>query len=1042
MKISKIVFALVLLPVVGLAAPKPPKPQPPLKLGADGRLEYKADSLGNRIPDFSYAGYMAGEKAIPMATVKVVVPCQKGDATTRIQAAINYVASLPADKDGLRGAVLLEKGTYEVSGQIKIQVSGVVLRGSGMGEGGTILVGTGIDRQSLIRIVGKTDTITSSRVALSDAYVPVNAMSFKVKDASGLNAGDRIRIVRPCTWAWIRALGTEHFGGGVTALGWKPGDRDLVWDRVVTAVSGNTVTIDAPLTTAIDTAMGGGYVVKYTWAGRIAQIGVENLQLQSTFDVLNPKDENHRWVAVTFENAQDCWVRQVVFQHFAGSAVAVWESVKRVTIEDCKSLAPVSEIGNQRRNSFWITGQQVLCQRLYAENGYHDFVTGLMANLVAFVQCQAVLPYSYCGGNDSWSSGILFDVVYVDGNAISFRNLGQDKQGAGWNVANGVFWNCSASRIDCFAPPTAQNWSFGTWAQFMGDGSWWDSNNSIDPRSLYYKQLSERTGFKVLAGMQYMDVETDASSSPKVEEALAWVKKAEKPLQQLKEFIDLAPQRTPVSTDAKGAKTIDQIGFKTPEAPIMAAPMHIQNGWVVRADNVVIGNKHNGPWWKGTVRPNFIEKEAEPAITAFVPGRIGTGLTDDLDSVTNWMVRNHILSFDYNYGLWYDRRRDDHERIRRMDGEVWPPFYQQPFARSGKELAWDGLSKYDLTKYDAWYWLRLKQFADFADQKGLVLIHQNFFQHNIIEAGAHWVDCPWRTANNINNTGFPEPVPFAGDKRLFMAEQFYDITQMHRNELQKAYIRQCLNNFSDNSGVIQLISAEYTGPFHFVKFWLQTIKEWGKETGKHQIIGLSTTKDVQDSILADPEVSGVVDLIDIRYWSYRSDSTLFAPKGGLSLAPRQHMRLIKTGKRSFEMVYKEVREYRSKFPGKAVMYSNDSYDQLGWAIFMAGGSLANLPAISHSRFLADASTMLPVTLPGQTVGQYILGNPETGFIVYNDSPSEVKVDLTNVKGSFKTRYINPRTGQISKEEVSVKSGGVANLKASEAGYSVVWLSRK
>jgi hypothetical protein len=101
-----------------------------------------------------------------------------------------------------------------------------------------------------------------------------------------------------------------------------------------------------------------------------------------------------------------------------------------------------------------------------------------------------------------------------------------------------------------------------------------------------------------------------------------------------------------------------------------------------------------------------------------------------------------------------------------------------PFARSGseKELAYDGLSKYDLTKYNTWYWNRLKQFADVADQKGLVLLHQNFFQHNIIEAGAHYTDFPWRTANNINNTGFPEPVNYAGDKRQFMAEQFYDET--------------------------------------------------------------------------------------------------------------------------------------------------------------------------------------------------------------------------------------------------------------------------
>ena len=56
--------------------------------------------------------------------------------------------------------------------------------------------------------------------------------------------------------------------------------------------------------------------------------------------------------------------------------------------------------------------------------------------------------------------------------------------------------------------------------------------------------------------------------------------------------------------------------------------------------------------------------------------------------------------------------------------------------RSGQGVEWDGLSKYDLTKYNPWYFSRVKQFADLCDHKGLVLINQQFFQHNIIEAGA------------------------------------------------------------------------------------------------------------------------------------------------------------------------------------------------------------------------------------------------------------------------------------------------------------------
>ena len=195
-------------------------------------------------------------------------------------------------------------------------------------------------------------------------------------------------------------------------------------------------------------------------------------------------------------------------------------------------------------------------------------------------------------------------------------------------------------------------------------------------------------------------------------------------------------------------------------------------------------------------------------------------------------------------------------------------FRKIPFGRSGQGIAWEGLSKYDLNRPNAWYWARLKEFAEKGSREGLLLFHENYFQHNILEAGAHWVDCPWRSSNNINEMDFPEPVPFAGDKRIFVADMFYDINHPVRRELHRRYIRQCLDNFADNPNVIQLTSAEFTGPLHFVQFWLDVIAEWEVETGKKAKVALSTTKDVQDAILADPKRAAVVDIIDIRSVSY------------------------------------------------------------------------------------------------------------------------------------------------------------------------------
>lgn len=1012
--------------------PKPAKLLLPLEV-VKGNLIYNADSAtGDRIPDFSFCGYKASEEPIPMVPVKVVVPLIKNDATATIQSAIDEVGKLPLAKNGFRGTVLLSKGTYEVSGQLRITQSGIVLRGFGA-KGETIILGKGIDRDGVIRLLGENDQTQGSEIEIADDYVPVNATSFKIKSTANFNPGDDIIIHRPSTKEWIEALGTASFGGGISALGWHPGEADILFDRKITAIHGNTITIDVPLTTSFDRKYGGGFVSKYNWAGRINNVGIENISLVSDFDKNNPKDDYHRWMAITMDKVQDAWVRQVSFKHFAGSAVYVLETSRRITVEDCISTEPVSEIGGQRRYTFFTRGQQTLFQRCFASNGYHDFATGhCAAGPNAFVQCVSSKPYNFSGTIDKWASGVLFDLVNVDGNAIRLGNRGQDGQGAGWTAANSFLWNCSAALIECDKPPTAQNWSFGSWSQFAGKGFWAESNNTLSPQSFYYAQLAQRLNKNVSSRAAILEIGSEASSSPSVEVAQQLTKEAAQPKLQMEEWIAQASLRTPVSTIAKDAKKINPININNTVAPLKSS-LEVKNGWLVRNDEVLFGKRQEVPWWSGGVEAKDLEiAKQKLALTRFVPGRVGAGLTDDLEEVISAMKQNNIIGLEQHYALWYERRRDDHERIRRMNGEVWPPFYELPFARSGKDSAWDGLSKYDLTKYNPWYWYRLKKFADLADANGLILIHENYFQHNIIEAGAHYADFPWRTANNINKTGFVEPVNYAGDKRIFYAEQFYDLSNPVRKKLHQQYIEQCLNNFKNNSNVIQLTSEEFTGPLHFVQFWLQTISNWEKKN-KKQIIGLSVTKDVQDAILNDSRYASIVDVIDIKYWHYQADGSLYAPEGGKSLAPRQWARLLKPKPTSFEQVYRAVKEYRIKYPGKAIIYSGDSYDKYGWAVLLAGGSIPVLPASTDKEFLTAASAMFPA----DDYGKYAIASKE-GIIIYPQRDNSVRINMAKMIGTFKVKYVDLNTGQLLKEQKTIQGGGEAEI-ALPSKPGMIWI---
>lgn len=878
---------VILAPAVVSAAQVPS----PVTLDASGMLVYEADGAGNRVPDFSHAGYRGGGVPLPKLPARVQVDPVEGEDGARIQAAVDYISDLPADASGYRGAVLLGPGRFDVAGQIRITRSGVVLRGSGSGEDGSVLIASGTDRRALIEIAGNDRRRKlGDAVALADDMVPVGTLRLRVTDASVFRPGMAVMIERPSPMEWIRAMGMDD-SPARQGYQWKPGTLNVVWDRVVTAVEGDMLVLDAPLTLALEARFGGAKLEPYVQEGYITESGVEHLRCESDYDRTNPLDEQHAWNAVDLHAVRDGWVVDVAAFHFAGSAVQVGAKVSRVTVQDCRSLAPVSERAGYRRLAFHGRGQQTLFLRCQSEDGRNDFVAGwLSAGPNVFLDCTARGASGFSGSIGSAVSGLLFDGVKIDGGSLRLDHLETYNQGVGWAALNSMLWQCEAGVIVCRQPPTAMNWAVAVWAQFVGDGRWSMVSEFARPESLYRAQLAQRMGetaLLALAPIERTAVVSGAAAVPSLEQVV------------------------PVGS-AQTAATTSAIADK---------PLRLEGGVLYVGDQRLSGKQTEVAWWRGRLLPARA-KEVGAALTRFAPGRMGTGLTDEPPAVAEAMVRAGQVALRHHYGLWYDRRRDDHQMVRRPDAEVWPPFFEQPFARSGQGIAWDGLSRYDLTRYNPWYFGRLRAFAAEARRHGLVLVNEMYFQHNIIESGAHWVDCPWRPVNNINDTGFTEPPPFTGDT-IKMADEFYDVGHPVRRELHRAYIRQCLANLADEPNVIHTLSQENTGPLHFMEFWLDVIAEWRAETGRRPLIGLSATKDVQDAILADPARAAVVDVIDLTYWFRTAAGAEFAPPGGRSLAPRQFLRQWKNGRPNADSIREMAREYRARYPDKAVVTGLD-----------------------------------------------------------------------------------------------------------------------
>ena len=423
-------------------------------------------------------------------------------------------------------------------------------------------------------------------------------------------------------------------------------------------------------------------------------------------------------------------------------------------------------------------------------------------------------------------------------------------------------------------------------------------------------------------------------------------------------------------------------------------------------------------------------------VTRFAPGRFGKGFTDDLNELTDSMVEDSQSILEHHWGLWYDRRRDDHEMIRRMDADVWAPFYEQPWARSGQGLAWDGLSKYDLETFNPWYFSRLREFAAHCDSKGRILMQQMYFQHNILEAGAHWADFPWRSANCIQSVGFAEPPAYANKKRIFQAEEFYDVVHPIRRALHVAYIRHCLSNMLDRTNVVFSIGEEFTGPASFVRFWLETIAEWKKDhPNASPLICLACTKDVQDAILEDVRLNRLVQIIDLKYWWYAADGSLYAPPGATNLAPRQQLREWKGDKsRSDLQTARQIHELRQRFPDKAVLCPTPT--KSSWTTLAAGGSIPTRKPIITDHILATIPQLVP--MESMDAGKWGLGKAGEKYLIWGQGSDRWTLPLGSINKEFSGQWIDPISGATVREVRAVQGADFAEMPPG-SGTHLLWL---
>ena len=482
-----------------------------VRIDSDNKLFYKTTEQGDKIMDFSHAGYMGGGIPLPNVPVKKVVGQANGvsDYSDIIQDAIHCVSNLPLI-DGVRGAVLLLPGNYPCNKSLIIECDGVVLRGSGkyykeskivmQGPKHTAIVLSNDNTRGIGNRLGVADE-SAKLYKITDKYIPAGALSFKVKDASGLSIGDNIEIRKLVTEKWLQFMQMDDLVRDGKPQTWIKAGSSIITERTIASIDKNKITLTVPLADSYNSIFTENSTTLIVRNGikRVTNSGIENLQIISPYQSVNHTEALYYAMNI---NGEDCWARDI-------DCFETMESVRiggrRITLERVNVVRKALHIGASKPAEFAPNGGQVLVRDCSVEGDNIWFVAvgAGQTGPIVFLDCN-FKGNGRIEGHQRWSSGMLFDNCVLPDGGIDFKNRGSMGSGHGWGTAWSVAWNCEAKNYVNQLPPGTCNWVIGCTGDRLQlprpfdkegklpEGIFDSHGQHVAPKSLYLAQLQER----------------------------------------------------------------------------------------------------------------------------------------------------------------------------------------------------------------------------------------------------------------------------------------------------------------------------------------------------------------------------------------------------------------------------------------------------------------------------------------------------------------------------------------------------------------------
>lgn len=397
-----------------------------------------------RLPDFSFAGFRAGEEPIPEVPVAITLSPQPGDNAVPINRAIRRLAKRKPGPHGFRGTILLGEGTFEIHSEIRLFHDGIVIAGKGPDKTYVYVNSIDFARKSAFRVQGPDSDnwlnfpegqrryFLSADAADQDTFVVV-------EPGHPFTGGDTV-IVRQ--WP-TEAFADAHGANGINIWPVTNDNTAPKYCRVVRSVKADTLFFDEPIRYALGTAHG-AHVFR---AAFLRHIGIQDLSIGFR---KGPDTENngrtHRATAIRMSDAVNGWVRNVHSYQRDDESVHLqsygftFRACKWLTIENCVLQDPQNKnVGGNGYLFNPVCSDDLLFRDCTARNGRHNFTIHYSTSGCVFTGCRS--ENSRSDFHQYLATENLFDNFTMAGDSLTAGNRGDKSQGSWWCSSKATLWN-------------------------------------------------------------------------------------------------------------------------------------------------------------------------------------------------------------------------------------------------------------------------------------------------------------------------------------------------------------------------------------------------------------------------------------------------------------------------------------------------------------------------------------------------------------------------------------------------------------------------